>query len=205
MDFPQSRSCTTRIWVCTTGWRPRLYLCTPSPALRLRVVAYLVKTSLEPPGQSGLPRKFPRPLRRSLTPSSDSQKFIRVYLLYLILPKTSSGGQFFWLQDIKKQRERRKTKAEEGRQKKEEDTWRHLKNRLFSRAAPANQTKERSVHELFGTKVQCELCLFSRGKTPEFTKKGEIHELFVLALSLVWFAGATPDFWWGLFMSPISP
>ena len=30
-------------------------------------------------------------------------------------------------------------------------------------------------------------------KTPEFTKMGEIHELFVLALSLVWFAGATPD------------
>ena len=32
-------------------------------------------------------------------------------------------------------------------------------------------------------------------KTPEFTqKKGEIHELFVLwALSLVWFASATPD------------
>ena len=29
-------------------------------------------------------------------------------------------------------------------------------------------------------------------KTPEFTKKGEIHELFVVALSLVWFAGATP-------------
>ena len=26
------------------------------------------------------------------------------------------------------------------------------------------------------------------------TKMGEIHELFVLALSLVWFAGATPDF-----------
>ena len=25
---------------------------------------------------------------------------------------------------------------------------------------------------------------------------GEIHELFVLALSLVWFAGATPE-WWG--------
>ena len=23
---------------------------------------------------------------------------------------------------------------------------------------------------------------------------GEIHELFVLALSLVWFAGVTPDF-----------
>ena len=44
-----------------------------------------------------------------------------------------------------------------------------------------------------GTKVQCESCLFSQGRTPEFTKKGEIHELFVLALSLVWFAGATPE------------
>ena len=44
-----------------------------------------------------------------------------------------------------------------------------------------------------GTKVQCESCLFSQGKTPEFTKMGEIHELFVLALSLVWFAGATPE------------
>ena len=44
-----------------------------------------------------------------------------------------------------------------------------------------------------GTKVQCESCLFSQGETPEFTKKGEIHELFVLALSLVWFAGATPE------------
>ena len=44
-----------------------------------------------------------------------------------------------------------------------------------------------------GTKVQCESCLFSQGKTPEFTKMGEIHELFVLALRLVWFAGATPD------------
>ena len=31
-------------------------------------------------------------------------------------------------------------------------------------------------------------------KTPEFTKMGEIHEVFVLALSLVWFAGATPDY-----------
>ena len=44
-----------------------------------------------------------------------------------------------------------------------------------------------------GTKVRCESCLFSKGKTPEFTKMGEIHELFVLALSLVWFAGATPE------------
>ena len=45
-----------------------------------------------------------------------------------------------------------------------------------------------------GTKVQSESCLFSQGKTPEFTKMSEIHELFVLPLSLVWFAGATPDF-----------
>ena len=44
-----------------------------------------------------------------------------------------------------------------------------------------------------GTKVQCESCLVSQGKTPEFTKMGEIHEPFVLALPLVWFAGATPD------------
>ena len=34
---------------------------------------------------------------------------------------------------------------------------------------------------------------FPKEKTPEFTKMGEIHELFVFALSLVWFAGATPD------------
>ena len=40
---------------------------------------------------------------------------------------------------------------------------------------------------------RCESCLFSQGKIPEFTKMGEIHELFVLALFLVWFAGATPD------------
>ena len=44
-----------------------------------------------------------------------------------------------------------------------------------------------------GTKVQCKSCLFFQGKPPEFTKMGEIHELFGLALSLVWFAGATPD------------
>ena len=35
---------------------------------------------------------------------------------------------------------------------------------------------------------------FPKEKTPEFTKMGEIHELFVLPLSLVWFAGATPIF-----------
>ena len=30
-------------------------------------------------------------------------------------------------------------------------------------------------------------------KNTRIHKKGEIHDLFVLALSLVWFAGATPD------------
>ena len=44
-----------------------------------------------------------------------------------------------------------------------------------------------------GTKVQCESCLFSLRKNKRIHKMGEIHELFVLALSLVWFAGATPD------------
>ena len=34
---------------------------------------------------------------------------------------------------------------------------------------------------------------FLKEKTPEFTKMGELHELFVLALSLVWFAGVTPE------------
>ena len=45
-----------------------------------------------------------------------------------------------------------------------------------------------------GTKVQyVNRACFPKEKTPEFTKMGEIQELFVLALSLVWFAGATPD------------
>ena len=36
---------------------------------------------------------------------------------------------------------------------------------------------------------------------------GEIHELFVLALSLVWFAGATPDTFWRFFVwcGPFPP
>ena len=82
----------------------------------------------------------------------------------------------------------------------------------MSGVAPANQTKERPVHELFAgasqNKVQCESCLFSQGKTPELTKTGEIHELLVSAFFLVWFAGATPDsgsrfFWPSLLVSNI--
>ena len=65
------------------------------------------------------------------------------------------------------------------------------------RSGPGKPNQKRPVHELFpghsGTKVQCESCLFSQGKTPEFTKMSEIHELFVLAISLVWFARATPE------------
>ena len=41
--------------------------------------------------------------------------------------KTSSGGQIFRLQDMKKQRGRRKTKAEEDRQENEEETLKHEK------------------------------------------------------------------------------
>ena len=65
--------------------------------------------------------------------------------------------------------------------------------------SPANHTKERPVHELFARAFRnkssiCEFrACFPKEKTPEFTKMGEIHELFVLALSLVWFAGATSD------------
>ena len=63
---------------------------------------------------------------------------------------------------------------------------------LRSGVAPANQTKERSVHELFAGAFRnkssiCESCLFSQGKTPEFTKMGEIHELSFWAF-----------FWFGL-------
>ena len=46
-----------------------------------------------------------------------------------------------------------------------------------------------------GTKVQfVNRARFPKEKnTRSHTKMGEIHELFVLALFLVWFAGATPD------------
>ena len=54
--------------------------------------------------------------------------------------------------------------------------WRAPKIRPSSGVAPANQTKERSVHELFASAFRnksskCESCLFSQGKTPEFTQK----------------------------------
>ena len=70
----------------------------------------------------------------------------------------------------------------------------------FSGVAPANQTKDCSVHELFTGAFRnkssiCGSCLFSymEKSTRIHTKMSEIHELSVLALSLVWFAGATPE------------
>ena len=41
---PKEQPCTTGIWVCLSGWRLALYLCSPSPAFGLRVVAYLVRS-----------------------------------------------------------------------------------------------------------------------------------------------------------------
>ena len=60
------------------------------------------------------------------------------------------------------------------------------------------QTKERPVHELspgaFRNKSSMWIVLvFLRKNTRIHTKMGEIHELFVVALSFLWFAGATPD------------
>ena len=67
---------------------------------------------------------------------------------------------------------------------------------FLSGVTPANQTKERPVHELFPGAFRnkssiCESCLFPKEKHTRIHKKmGEIHMNFsLLALSLVWFAG----------------
>ena len=49
-SFPQSMSCTTGIWACTTGWRPALYLCTSTHALGLGVVAQLMSVRMSEKG-----------------------------------------------------------------------------------------------------------------------------------------------------------
>ena len=66
--------------------------------------------------------------------------------------------------------------------------------------APANQTKKSQFVNFSqghsGTKVRgvSFVLVFPKKKNTRIhTKMGEIHELFVLALSLVWFAGATPE------------
>ena len=47
------------------------------------------------------------------------------------------------------------------------------------------------------------MLVFLRTNTTIHKKMGEIHELFVLALALVWFAGATPD-WRSAFSDALS-
>ena len=70
--------------------------------------------------------------------------------------------------------------------------------RVKSGVTPANQTKERSVHEFFTgafrNKSSMWIVLVFLRKNTRIHKMSEIHELFVLALSLVWFARATSDF-----------
>ena len=73
-----------------------------------------------------------------------------------------------------------------------------------SGVAPANQTKEKGQFMNFsqghsGTIVRYvnRACFPKEKHTRIHKKMGEIHELFVLAFSLVWFAGATPDKSWG--------
>ena len=80
-----------------------------------------------------------------------------------------------------------------------------------SGVAPANQTKERSVHELFARAFRnkssiCEFrACFPEEKHQNSHKNGRnSYELFVLALSLVWFAGATPDFNWQFATVPLT-
>ena len=68
---------------------------------------------------------------------------------------------------------------------------------IFSGVAPANQTKKKSRSWTFRRGIPEQkfdmwtVLVFLRKKTPEFTQKWarNSYELFVLALSLVWFAG----------------
>ena len=65
------------------------------------------------------------------------------------------------------------------------------------RSGPANQTKERSVHKFlagaFRNKSSMWIVLVFLRKNTRIHKNGRNSWTFVLALSLVWFAGATPD------------
>ena len=69
----------------------------------------------------------------------------------------------------------------------------------WSGVAPASQTKERSVHELFTGAFRNKtsmwiVLVFLKEKHQNSQKMGEIHELFfVSTLSLVWFAGANAE------------
>ena len=61
------------------------------------------------------------------------------------MPETPPGGYLFRLQDVEKQRERRKTKAKKGRKKKEKKAWKHEKMCVFYYKIGEN--------EIFGQKV----------------------------------------------------
>ena len=65
-------------------------------------------------------------------------------------------------------------------------------NTLKSGEAPANQTKERSVHELFAGGIpeqssRCESCLFSKDKTPENSQKKRAKFMNFSFWPLFWF------------------
>ena len=83
----------------------------------------------------------------------------------------------------------------------DQEKWKsHVASAPLSLRRGPQQTKPKKCHFMSfsqghsGTKVQyVNRACFPKENTRIHTKTGEIHELFVLALSLVWFAGATPD------------
>ena len=88
------------------------------------------------------------------------------------------------------------------------DLLRNNQNLFRSGPGKPNQKKASSWTSRRGIpeqKFNVNRACFPKEKTPEFTKMGEIHELFVLPLSLVWFAGATPDLWSRLAQHSICP
>ena len=74
------------------------------------------------------------------------------------------------------------------------------KRLFFSGVAPANQTKERvKTKSSYEFALFCEFWCFSLGKQAPFTFRNLVPEcpcekFMNLGVSLVWFAGATPDF-----------
>ena len=71
---------------------------------------------------------------------------------------------------------------------------------FFVRSGPGKPNQRKvSSHELLAGAFRNKssrfvMCVCFLKEKHQNSKKGEVHELFVWALSLVWFAGATPDF-----------
>ena len=67
--------------------------------------------------------------------SPEAVHVLRVPFCKEVRTEISAEDLIWWahfrLQDIKKQRERRKIEAEKGRQEKEEETWKHENPHLF--------------------------------------------------------------------------